>query len=67
MASYSEQRNPNKDLYETVIGEPQGERLPRRPRVCVMGGQHDNMTMDCNEKYVSCEIIIWIGLSKDMI
>jgi len=37
VASYLEHRNPSKDLYETVVGEYQGERLPRRPRVCMMG------------------------------
>jgi len=37
VASYSEQMSPSKDLYETVVGEYQGERLLRRPRVCMMG------------------------------
>jgi len=37
VASYSEQRNPSKNLYETVVGEYQGERLPRRPSVCMVG------------------------------
>jgi hypothetical protein len=57
------QRNPNKELYKLLVGERQGQRSHRRPRVCVW---EDNVKMDHNNK-MNCEVINWIGLSKDMI